>query len=48
MDPAPRLPGGTFLTSELKAEGDLDELDFLGPKIDLGGFNYLLTFNVRF
>ena len=31
-----------------KAEGDLDELDFLGPKIDLGGFHYLATFGVRF
>ena len=31
-----------------QAEGDLDELDFLGPKIDLGGFSYLATFGVRF
>jgi hypothetical protein len=31
-----------------QAEGDLDELDFLGPKIDLGGFHYLATFGVRF
>ena len=31
-----------------KAEGDLDEVDFLGPKIDLGGFHYLATFGVRF
>ena len=31
-----------------KAEGDLDEADFLGPKIDLGGFHYLATFGVRF
>lgn len=30
-----------------KAEGDLDERDFLGPKIDLGGFHYLVTFGVR-
>lgn len=30
-----------------KAEGDLDERDFLGPKIDLGGFHYLATFGVR-
>ena len=29
-----------------KAEGDLDELDFLGPKIDLGGFHYLATFGI--
>jgi hypothetical protein len=31
-----------------KAEGDLDELDFLAPKIDLGGFHYLATFGIRF
>lgn len=31
-----------------KAEGDLDERDFLGPKIDLGGFHYSATFGVRF
>jgi hypothetical protein len=31
-----------------KAEGDLDEVDFLGPKIDLGGFHYNVTFGVRF
>jgi hypothetical protein len=31
-----------------KAEGDLDEIDFLGPKIDLGGFHYLATFGIRF
>ena len=31
-----------------KAEGDLDELDFLGPKLDLGGFQFLATFGVRF
>ncbi len=31
-----------------KAEGDLDERDFLGPKIDLGGFHYLATFGIRF
>ena len=31
-----------------KAEGDLDEADFFGPKIDLGGFHYLATFGVRF
>lgn len=30
-----------------KAEGDLDERDFLGPKIDLGGFHYAATFGVR-
>ena len=31
-----------------KAEGDLDTQDFLGPKIDLGGFHYLATFGIRF
>jgi hypothetical protein len=31
-----------------KAEGDLDEINFFGPKIDLGGFHYLATFGVRF
>jgi hypothetical protein len=30
-----------------KAEGDLDERDFLGPKIDLGGFHYTATFGFR-
>ena len=31
-----------------KAEGDLDERDFLGPKIDLSGFHYMVTFGIRF
>lgn len=31
-----------------KAEGDLDTRDFLAPKIDLGGFHYVVTFGVRF
>ncbi len=31
-----------------KAEGDLDEIDFLGPKLDLGGFHYSATFGIRF
>ena len=31
-----------------KAEGDLDERDFFGPKIDLGGFHYSVTVGVRF
>lgn len=31
-----------------KAEGDLDERDFLGPKIDLGGFHYSATVGIRF
>ena len=30
-----------------KAEGDLDERDFLGPKIDLGGFHYSATVGLR-
>ena len=30
-----------------KAEGDLDERDFLGPKIDLGGFHYAATVGFR-
>ena len=48
-----RFPVGTNATfgGEVryqKAEGDLDELDFLAPKIDLGGFHYSVTFGVRF
>jgi hypothetical protein len=31
-----------------KAEGDLDERDFLAPKIDLGGFHYAATVGIRF
>jgi hypothetical protein len=31
-----------------KAEGDLDERDFLGPKLDLGGFHYMATVGIRF
>lgn len=31
-----------------KAKGDLDELDFLAPQIDLGGFHYLATVGIRF
>jgi hypothetical protein len=30
-----------------KAEGDLDTRDFLGPKIDLGGFHYSATIGWR-
>lgn len=30
-----------------KAEGDLDERDFLGPTIDLGGFHYSATVGFR-
>lgn len=48
-----RFPVGSNATigGELryqKAEGDLDEIDFLGPKIDLGGFHYAVTFGIRF
>jgi len=47
-----RVPMGNFsLGGELryqKAEGDLDERDFLGPKLDLGGFHYVATFGIRF
>jgi opacity protein-like surface antigen len=31
-----------------RAEADLDERDFLGPKLDLGGFHYVATFGIRF
>ena len=31
-----------------KAEGSLDERDFLAPKIDLGGFHYIGTVGIRF
>lgn len=31
-----------------KAEGDLDERDFFGPRLDLGGLHYSATFGVRF
>ena len=30
-----------------KAEADLSD-EFLGPKLDLGGFHYLMTFRIRF
>ncbi len=30
-----------------RAEGDLDELDFLAPKIDLGGLHYSASFGIR-
>ncbi len=30
------------------ATGDLPEDEFFGPKIDLGGFSYLVNFNIRF
>jgi hypothetical protein len=31
-----------------KADADLDTRDFLGPKLDLGGFHYVATFGIRF
>ena len=48
-----RFPLGSWdIGGEIRyqnAEGDLpDDQGFSGDKIDLGGFNYLLTFNVRF
>jgi hypothetical protein len=30
-----------------RAEGDLDERDFLAPRIDLGGFHYAATVGIR-
>jgi hypothetical protein len=47
-----RVPvGGISLGGEIryqKAEGELDERDFLAPKIDLGGFHYMGTIGFRF
>lgn len=47
-----RVPiGNATLGGEVryqKAEGELDERDFLAPRIDLGGFHYLATFGIRF
>lgn len=47
-----RVPMGRFSAGgEIryqKAEGELDERDFLGPKLDLGGFHYAATFGLRF
>jgi hypothetical protein len=47
-----RVPMGNFsLGGEIryqKAEADLDTADFLGPKLDLGGFHYSATFGFRF
>ena len=47
-----RVPmGNASIGGEIRyqrAEGDLDERDFLGPKLDLGGFHYLATFGIRF
>jgi hypothetical protein len=46
-----RVPvGNAVIGGEMryqKAEGDLDERDFLGPKIDLGGFHYSATVGFR-
>ena len=46
-----RFPiGNATLGGEVRyqnAEGDLDERDFLGPKIDLGGFHYSATVGFR-
>jgi len=47
-----RFPVGSWdIGGEIRyqrAEGDLPEDEFLGSTIDLGGMNYLVTFNVRF
>jgi hypothetical protein len=48
-----RVPiGPVGVGGEIRWQGGLGTLpaseDFAGPKIDLGGFNYLFTFNVRF
>jgi hypothetical protein len=47
-----RVPMGHFsIGGEVryqKAEGKLDERDFLGPTLDLGGFHYVATFGFRF
>lgn len=47
-----RFPVGAWdIGGELRyqrAEGDLPEGEFLGDTIDLGGLNFLVTFNIRF
>jgi hypothetical protein len=47
-----RFPAGSWTVGgEVRyqtAEGNLPEGEFLGAVIDLGGFNYLLTFTARF
>lgn len=47
-----RVPMGRFsVGGEIryqKAEGELDERDFLGPRLDLGGFHYAGTIGIRF
>jgi hypothetical protein len=45
------LLGNTTFGGELqyrRGEGELDERDFLGPTIDLGGVSYTATFGIRF
>jgi hypothetical protein len=47
-----RLPlGGTTVGGEIRyqsAKGNLSTQDFLAPKVDLSGFNYLFTVGFRF
>lgn len=45
--PAGRVTVGGEIRYQ-KAEADLDENDFLAPKLDLGGFHYLGTIGIRF
>jgi hypothetical protein len=45
--PAGRVTFGGEIRYQ-KAEADLDEIDFLAPKLDLGGFHYLGTIGIRF
>jgi opacity protein-like surface antigen len=47
-----RFPAGNWTVGGevryQRAEGELPADEFLGSSIDLGGFNYLLTFTARF
>ena len=47
-----RVPVGNFsVGGEIRyqnAKGDLSTTDFLAPKVDLTGFNYLVNFGVKF
>lgn len=47
-----RFPVGSWdIGGEIRyqnADAELDDQDFFGSVVDLGGFNYLVTFNVRF
>jgi hypothetical protein len=47
-----RVPAGRFTVGGevryQKAEADLDTNDFLGDKLDLGGFHFAGTFGIRF